>query len=762
MFLKILNAQASIFCYIMFFMNKFFNILKFSFIFITLFGLSGCSSNAEKQNYTSYKDFEDKKIATWSTSLYRDSLTNNLPDAEQVYMDVLGDMIAAMYEGKIDGFVNNDAIYPNLKKEFSNISYVVVDNSKVSHCTAFAKNDKGKVLRDKYNTFLNDIKENGKYDELVKEWIGTNEHAYIGVNEWDTSNGTLKALCGYSTPPYIYLYNNELSGFEFAIFAEFCKANNYKFEYEIGDFNSLIASLNFDMCDVCLSGFEFSQERSQEVNFSEPIYTDNAAIYFIGEDYGSPSYSSIDELSNKRIGVVEGTLFEIIANNQFSECEKSVFKSSSDAFAALQNSKVDFVLVDSLTAVQVDKNVNDLTYINENIYTQNFGFFLQKDNEKSDLLLNQLNNFIEDNRNEINSIVKKWNDGLDNAEPLDINLDTNNETIVLAITGNTQPYTFVKNDEFVGIDIDIIKLFCQKYSYNLLINSYDYAGLIQSVKSGKADIGASAIAITDERKEAVNFTNTYCTDGCYAVIRSTKMNESIIDTLQNSFYKNFIKEDRWKLIFDGVLSTLRISIFSVIFGTIFGFIFYLISRNGNRIINNIFDSLANLLDGLPMVVILMILYYVIFASSSFSAEIVSIIAFSLTLSLGVYSMLKTAVKSIDIGQNEASFSLGFSDMQTFFLIVLPQALTQFMPNFKSTVINLVKGTAVVGYIAVQDLTKASDMIRSRTYEAFFPLISTAIIYFLLGKLLIILINSISIRIEPQSRDKQKILRKFKK
>ena len=107
---------------------------------------------------------------------------------------------------------------------------------------------------------------------------------------------------------------------------------------------------------------------------------------------------------------------------------------------------------------------------------------------------------------------------------------------------------------------------------------------------------------------------------------------------------------------------------------------------------------------------------------------------------------------------EAAYALGYTDLKAFFRHILPQAMPHFMPPFKSALINLIKATSIVGYIAVQDLTKAGDIIRSRTYEAFFPLIATAIIYFLLAGILVFAVNQIMKKLDPTKRREEDILK----
>ena len=128
----------------------------------------------------------------------------------------------------------------------------------------------------------------------------------------------------------------------------------------------------------------------------------------------------------------------------------------------------------------------------------------------------------------------------------------------------------------------------------------------------------------------------------------------------------------------------------------------------------------------------MILYYVILGKTGLEAVWVAIIGF--TLNFGAYAseIMRSGIESIDPGQREAALALGYSENQTFFRFIFPQAAVRFLPVYRGEVVSLLKSTSIVGYIAIQDLTKMSDIIRSRTYEAFFPLIATAVIYFILA------------------------------
>jgi polar amino acid transport system substrate-binding protein len=160
------------------------------------------------------------------------------------------------------------------------------------------------------------------------------------------------------------------------------------------------------------------------------------------------------------------------------------------------------------------------------------------------------------------------------------------------------------------------------------------------------------------------------------------------------------------------------------------------------------------MGGVPLVVVLMVLYYVVFGSLDMPGAPVAIIAFTLAFGSTAGSTMWTAVDGIDTIQEETGLALGYTRKQVFQKIIFPQARQQFMPQLAGQFVSLVKDTAIVGYIAVQDLTRASDLIRARTMEAFFPLISTAIIYFLFCRLLAWALGKVAARMDVTKRPRE--------
>lgn len=203
--------------------------------------------------------------------------------------------------------------------------------------------------------------------------------------------------------------------------------------------------------------------------------------------------------------------------------------------------------------------------------------------------------------------------------------------------------------------------------------------------------------------------------------------------LKSSFISNFIDDNRWRYITDGLKITLLVTVFAVLIGVVLGFLIAIVRTTHDKtgklkILNAICKVYLTVIRGTPVVVQLMIIYFIIFGSVDISKVVVAIVAFGINSGAYVAEIFRSGIMSIDNGQFEAGRSLGFNYAQTMMYIVMPQAFKNVLPTLCNEFISLLKETSVSGYIALHNLTKGGDIIRSRTYDAFMPLIAVALIY----------------------------------
>ena len=223
------------------------------------------------------------------------------------------------------------------------------------------------------------------------------------------------------------------------------------------------------------------------------------------------------------------------------------------------------------------------------------------------------------------------------------------------------------------------------------------------------------------------------------------------DQFVSDLYLNFVKDDRWHYLTRGLRTTLIVTLFAALLGVILGFLVAII-RNAHentgklRFLNGLCNLYLTVIRGTPAVVQLMIIYFVIFGSVRIDKTITAIIAVGINSGAYQAEIFRSGISSIPRGQFEAGRSLGFSYRQTMVHIIMPQALRVVVPTLCNEYITLLKETSVAGYIALEDLTKGGDIIRSRTYSAFMPLIAVALIYLILVLVLTRLVSLLERRL----------------
>ena len=229
-----------------------------------------------------------------------------------------------------------------------------------------------------------------------------------------------------------------------------------------------------------------------------------------------------------------------------------------------------------------------------------------------------------------------------------------------------------------------------------------------------------------------------------------------MDGFVASFQNNFIDDSRYLYLVQGLGMTLLITFFAAILGILLGFLVAIIrstyEKTGKmKIPNSICVIYLTVIRGTPAMVQLLIMYYVIFASANIGKPIVAILSFGINSGAYVAEIVRSGIMSIDPGQLEAGRSLGFSYAQTMWYVIMPQAFKNVLPALANEFIVLLKETSICGYIGLMDLTRGGDIIRSRTYEAFMPLIAVALIYLILVVFLSSLVRKLERRLRASER-----------
>ena len=473
---------------------------------------------------------------------------------------------------------------------------------------------------------------------------------------------------------------------------------------------------------------------------------------------------TMEDYRESRVGIATGTYAATFMYDMFPDAEIIEFNTIPDLMLALTQGKIDICANDASYYSCMRWDGMNVGRLEEPIETGDYGIAFKKGENKE--LREQMNAFlakIKEN-GEFDELHEKWFGDVEPTEFLSFdNLTGTNGTIKVATAADVKPFAYIKDGKLAGYDMEMMILFAQEYGYQLEVTNMNFSAILAGVTSGSYDIGISGFTITEERKESVDFSDTYHQeDVIFCITGDETENAGFMESIKESFEKTFIRESRWKLIVEGVMITLIISVFAVLGGTALGFGLYLLARSSKQAISKTTKMFAKvyskIIAGTPTLVILMILFYVVFGKTNLSGVVVAIIGFILTFASFVYGQLDLTVEAVDYGQTEAAYALGYSRNQTFFRIVLPQAMKMFIPTYSGEIVGLIKATSVVGYIAVNDLTKMGDIIRGNTYEAFFPLIAVAVIYFIIIWIVTDLLAMVARKAEPKKRKDKNILK----
>jgi len=467
--------------------------------------------------------------------------------------------------------------------------------------------------------------------------------------------------------------------------------------------------------------------------------------------------------------MLTGAPFEELARSKNKDIREFTFYNNTpDMLLALEAGKTDAVLINNAIAALVVNRSEKLAHFPPSLQDGVFGIAFRKGDPARDVWQKAYDAITEEEKQ---ALWEKWTGSDESAKVIPAqDWPGKNGTIQAAVCDTLEPMSYAgEGGKLMGFDVEMILLMAKQMDVHVEFTGMEFSAILATVQSGKATLGAGSIIVTDERRELVDFVDYYpaafvlivraMQSGNAAGEEASPANgsgEGLWSSIEGSFERTFLRENRWKLFLQGIGTTLLITILSILFGTLFGFFVFMLCRNGNPVANSVTRFCIWLIRGMPVIVLLMIMYYIIFGKISISGTAVSVVCFTLVFASGVYGNIKIGVGAIDQGQLEAAYALGYTNRQAFYRVILPQALPHFMPAYKSSITDIIKATAIVGYVAVQDLTKMGDLIRSRTLEAFFPLIAVAVIYFVLAAVLTAIVKRIEICIDPKHRSTESI------
>lgn len=462
---------------------------------------------------------------------------------------------------------------------------------------------------------------------------------------------------------------------------------------------------------------------------------------------------SFEELEGHNVALLEGSAQQDYCTKWYKDSgiNFQIYPSRADAMTAVVQGKADVAILNAAETFNDSFNRMNLK-VCHSIGELKFdiGFAVKKGNTA---LLEQTSQFIDSLKNDgtLDEMTGRWMnpDNLNLRQnvvlPLLPALPENPENVlIVGVADVKSPYELMIDNKWTGYEIEILQRFAAARGYNLQLEIFQFNSLIPALETGKIDIICSSFFINEERMRRVDFTTPHCsTLAAFCVhVNSSAKQGGIWSRIKESAYYSLVVDSRWELIVQGFAATVKIAFLALILGSIFGALICWMHMSRSRFLSRFARIYVTLMRNLPMLVLLLIMFYVVLAHSGLSAPAVSIIAFAMSSGAFFCEIFRTGIQSVSHGQMEAGLALGMSPFRTFCLVVAPQAAVRSLPVYKNECISLLKGTAVVGYISVIDMTKASDLIRSSSLEAFFPLMVISVLYFLIAWFISVLLDKL--------------------
>ncbi|MEI6435294.1 MAG: ABC transporter substrate-binding protein/permease [Bacteroidota bacterium] len=752
-------------------MKRFIKLLLFCFVL----SLGGCDEKDVK--ITNLRMLEGGKTFAVPTGTAADQFVlKKFPDAKIEYYNTVLDCSIAVKDGKADAAVYDKPILLNIAAK--NQGLVVLPELLFDDQYGFAVRLQDTILKRAIDEVLAEIKTNGAYNEMTKRWFPENgTPAPMPEITFSDENGVLKFGAAAVTEPMSFIDGNrKIVGFDIEFASLIAKKLGKRLEIVDMEFGAMLPALIAGKVDMIGSGLSITEERAKKVLFSQSYYQSGIAAVVRGNR--SPStekpaafLKSLDDISNKRIGVLLGSIHDSYATKTFPAAKILQYQNVSDLLFAVSSDKTDVAFFDHSSLRDILSKNREFGILTENVFSVEIGAGF---NKASDKLRHQFNEFLNSIKSNgtYKDMVDRWMDkGL--SEMPDIKCAKPDGVLKVGIVSDLgMPSSVIMDGRLIGFDIELAQRFAASIGKEFVPVDLQFGSLIASISTNKIDMIASSMMITEDRKTKIDFSEPYYESGVSVIAKRKNIerpvalkgmpatgdnqeapteSESFFKTISNSFYNNIIYEKRYLHIIDGLKVTILISILAAILGTLVGGVVCYLRMSKRKLFSNAAKLYISLLRGTPALVLLMIIYYVVFASININPLVVAVIAFGLNFGAYVSEMFRTSIESIDSGQREAAIAGGFTKTKTFIYIIIPQALRHILPVYKGEFISLIKMTSIVGYIAIQDLTKASDIIRSRTFDAFFPLIMVAVLYLLIAWALTWALGLIEISVDPKRK-----------
>ena len=725
----------------------------------------GCSRESGCAAISSVADLEGRRCGIVTGSALQDAV-----DAVQkgVIYDAFNDapsMVEALRLGKIDAVPLDTVVLrrwaANCPGEFKVVA-------------TFADNpygyffQKGSPLRQRVNAILAGMKSSGVLKRIVSKWCdapdmdGIVPEPFPHRKDYSGRKGRLRFVTTGDYEPGAFIRSGEFVGFDIDIVKWIACELDMEFEAANVTVSALVPAVQSGKADMGGGCITITAARAEVVDFSDCYLNDGFSLMVKNpEGKARSAIRTAADLKGRHVAHMSSDFHRRELEALASDIVFEPYSEYAFAIESLRNGKIDAISLGRTYAdIWMAKFPGEFKVAFD--YADDVCCFLLPKNsalkQKFDAELRKMNA-----AGTTAAIVAKWIEGAKTGEQPslpDFPVPPDGAPEVrLACAAQVEPWCFVAGDKFgglVGADIEIVRTVAQRLGWNLKPKTFSWGGMVDCVNAGRCEIACGGIYTAGRTFPTVDASEKYADEKMCLLVRNEAFKGgdsglvAFAKSLKASFIRTFVTEDRWRMLANGFGITLLITFLAALLGTVLAFPVWLARTSRIGVVSSVAKSYIAILQGTPVLVLLMILFYIVFGKVDIDGIWVAVIGFGLNLSAYAGEMLRSGINSVPSGQTEAAQALGYTKGRAFFRFVLPQAVRSILPVYRGELIGLLKSTSIVGYIAIGDLTKASDLVRSRTYESFFPIITTAFIYFVASWLLAFALERFGRRLDPAS------------
>ncbi len=681
------------------------------------------------------------------------------PQASVKSFDDIMDAVAALHSGQLDAIVT--AFPAALQVTKKNPGLLLLEEVLSHEDTAIALRQGDDALRVRLNALIAEWKRDGTLEDLGRRWFKRDPGPYEEPEIRLPAEGDpIRIGVSATREPFSFVdAAGRVSGHDGELARRIGERLGRPVEFLNMKFMALIPALQSGKVDMIVTGMTATGERAQSVDFTEPYFANAQVMLVRGGGEGGDVLTSVSDLGGRRIGVLLGSAHDTYATRHFTNATILQYKTPADVALAVKSGKVDAALYDAEPLREILRQEPGLAILGDPLFFFPVAAGFRRDNTE---LRDRFNAFLTGLRRDGShqDMVGRWMERGETSPPAVPN-PGGGGVLTIGVSDVGLPFTALQDGRLVGFDIELGERFAAALGRPVRFANMEFGSLIAAVASGKVDLVMSAIYVTEERQRQIHFSDPYFEMGTRVFALRSRTGGGTGDVgvrglgflgrVVDSFESNILRENRYLLLWDGLKTTILISVCATLVGTLLGAGVCWMRMSANRLLSRTARLYIAVVRGTPVLVLLMLIFYVVFASVNVSPVMVAVVAFAMNFAAYSAEVFRSGIEGIDRGQMEAGIAMGFTRFRTFRFILLPQTVQRILPVYKGEFISLVKMTSIVGYIAVQDLTKASDIIRSRTFDAFFPLVMVAVLYFAISWALIQMLEFLERATDPRRR-----------